>query len=138
MALKQRTNGRAPSRTCMFIAVDMLYVMQFGNYLAGPGFPSGHNIVNYAFFDFTDLPGYADLRPVLGTCFNTKSSEALSSMESLVDVCALAQGTCCFNFVQNEIAQVGKFVVHRHSSFGEQLYSQQRSHVSYILTLLCI
>ena len=96
----------------MFTAANMLCVMQFGNYLAGPGFPSGHNISNYTFFDFTDLPGYADLRPVLGTCFHTKNSEALSSMETLVDVCALAQGTCCFNFAQNEVAQVGYCVVH--------------------------
>lgn len=117
----------------MFTAADMLCVMQFGNYLAGPGFPSGHNIVNYTFFDFTDLPGYADLRPVLGTCFSTITSEALSNVQSLVDVCALAQGTCCLNFVQNEIAQVEYFVVHRTCLFLEQLYSQHRPRVIYIL-----
>ena len=92
----------------MLQVVKQIHVLQFGSYLAGQGFPLGHNLTdihaaNYTFFDFTSIPYNAtiDLQPVSGTCFNTESSEALSADERLVDDCAARQGTCCYDFKQN-------------------------------------
>ena len=87
--------------------------MQFGSYLAGPAFPSAQNLTGavpaagYTIFDHTDMQQYADLHPVLGTCFST--TQAVDQNQSHVNDCAMGTNYCCYNFTANPISQVGCF-----------------------------
>ena len=114
--------------------------MQFGSYLAGPGFPSGHNLTatggdpaaNYTFYDFTDAPNYADLPldSVSDTCFSTKPRDARSPEESLVDDCAAATGVnCCYNFSTNSNLEVRiRIFCKTYHSMDQCLHLMQSAH----------
>lgn len=73
-----------------------------------------------------DTPAWNVLAPVLGTCFST--SEMRDGNQTLVDECALASGTCCYNFTENPLSEVTNFNVPRRQSVPfvlEQLHSPQ-------------
>ena len=88
--------------------------LQFGAYITGAGFPSAQNVsaatpaAEYLLYQFTDMQLYADLHPVLGTCFS--SVEQLNDNQTHVNECAsgMASGTdyCCYNFTANPVVSL--------------------------------
>ena len=84
--------------------------LQFGAYLTGPGFPSAQNLTGadpaagYTRYQFTDMQMYADLHPVLGTCFSNNSQP--NGNQAHVDQCAASTDYCCYNFTTNPVVSL--------------------------------
>ena len=85
--------------------------LQSGAYLTGPGFPSPHNVTavdpaaGYTIFQYTDLQNYADLHPVLGTCFS--SADSPNANQTNVNQCASSTAYCCYNVTANPVVSFG-------------------------------
>lgn len=94
----------------LYFQKDAVCCMQFGAYLTGAGFPGAQNVTaadpaaSYLLYQFIDMQMYADLHPVLGTCFSQTAQ--LNQDQSQVNQCAGATGYCCYNFTTNPLVSI--------------------------------
>ena len=91
----------------MLLGSHQICCLQFGAYLTSSGFPSPHNVTaadpaaGYTILQNTDLQYYADLHPVLGTCFSSVDSPNANQTD--VNQCASSTDYCCYNFTANPV-----------------------------------